>query len=145
MEKGGGMTYWLFKSEPDVWGWDHQVARGDVGEEWHGVRNYQARNNMRAMVVGDQGFFYHSNIGKAVVGIVEVCRTSLPDSTTDDPRWDCVMIRALRAFARPVTLDDCKVQPGLENMVLINNSRLSVQPVTPDEWRIVCGMGGIAP
>jgi predicted RNA-binding protein with PUA-like domain len=145
MEKGGGMNRWLFKSEPDVWGWDHQVARGDAGEEWHGVRNYQARNNMRAMQVGDLGFFYHSNIGKAVVGIVEVSRTSLPDSTTDDPRWDCVMIRALRPFAKPVTLDDCKVQPGLEKMVLINNSRLSVQPVSPDEWRIVCAMGGVTP
>ena len=138
------MTYWLFKSEPDTWGWDDQVARGDAGEEWHGVRNYQARNNMRAMLVGDLGFFYHSNIGKAVVGIVEVCRTSAPDSTTDDPRWDCVMIRALRPFVKAVTLDDCKVQPGLEAMVLIRNSRLSVQPVTPDEWRIVCAMGGTA-
>ena len=137
------MNHWLFKSEPDVWGWDHQVARGDGGEEWHGVRNYQARNNMRAMVVGDLGFFYHSNIGKAVVGIVEVCRTSLPDSTADDPRWDCVMIRALRPFVRAVTLETCKVQPGLESMVLIKNSRLSVQPVTADEWGIVCGMGGI--
>ena len=137
------MTHWLFKSEPDVWGWDDQVASGDGGEEWHGVRNYQARNNMRAMLVGDLGFFYHSNIGKAVVGIVEVCRTSLPDSTTDDPRWDCVMIRAVRPFLTPVTLEDCKVQPGLERMVLINNSRLSVQPVTPDEWRIVCAMGGV--
>ncbi len=139
------MTHWLFKSEPDTWSWADQVARGDIGEEWHGVRNYQARNNMRAMVVGDLGFFYHSNIGKAVVGIVEVCRTSLPDSTADDPRWDCVMIRAVRPFAKTVSLDDCKVQPGLERMVLINNSRLSVQPVTPDEWRIVCGMGGVAP
>ena len=138
------MNHWLFKSEPDVWGWDHQVARGDEGEEWHGVRNYQARNNMRAMVVGDQGFFYHSNIGKAGVGIVEVCRTSLPDSTTNDPRWDCVIVRALRPFARFVTLNECKVQPGLEKMVLINNSRLSVQPVTPDEWRIVCGLGGVS-
>ena len=137
------MNHWLCKSEPDVWGWDHQVARGDAGEEWHGVRNYQARNNMRAMVVGDLGFFYHSNVGKAVVGIVEVCRISLPDSTTDDPRWDCVMIRAVRPFVRAVTLEDCKVQPGLERMVLINNSRLSVQPVSPDEWRIVCSMGGV--
>ena len=137
------MTYWLFKSEPDTWGWDDQMAKGAEGEEWHGVRNYQARNNMRGMTIGDQGFFYHSNIGKAVVGIVEVCRESAPDSTTDDPRWDCVMIRAVRPFARPVTLDDCKVQPGLELMVLINNSRLSVQPVTIQEWRIVCEMGGI--
>lgn len=139
------MPYWLFKSEPDVWGWDHQMARGDAGEEWHGVRNYQARNNMRAMKIGDRGFFYHSNIGKAVVGIVEVCRESAPDSTTDDPRWDCVWIRALRPLARPVTLEDCKVQPGLEKMVLINNSRLSVQPVSDEEWRIICGMGGVEP
>jgi predicted RNA-binding protein with PUA-like domain len=139
------MAYWLFKSEPDTWGWDHQLARGDAGEEWHGVRNYQARNNMRAMKVGDQGFFYHSNIGKAVVGIVEVIRESTPDSTTDDPRWDCVWIRALRPFARPVTLEDCKVQPGLEQMALIKSMRLSVQPVTAEEWKIVCGMGGVSP
>jgi predicted RNA-binding protein with PUA-like domain len=145
MEEGDRlMAYWLFKSEPDVWGWDHQVARGAIGEEWHGVRNYQARNNMRAMKVGDLGFFYHSNIGKAVVGIVEVCRESLPDSTTDDPRWDCVMIRAVQPFLRPVTLEECKIQPELEKMVLVNNTRLSVQPVTPEEWRIVCGLGGVA-
>jgi predicted RNA-binding protein with PUA-like domain len=139
------MNHWLFKSEPDVWGWPHQLAQGDLGEEWHGVRNYQARNNMRAMKVGDLGFFYHSNIGKEIVGIVEVIRESAPDSTTDDPRWDCVMIRAVRPLLRPVTLDDCKVQPGLEKMALVNSARLSVQPVSPDEWRIVCGMGGIAP
>ena len=137
------MNHWLFKSEPDVWGWSHQVAKGDQGEEWHGVRNYQARNNMRAMKVGDQGFFYHSNIGKEIVGIVEVIRESAPDSTTDDPRWDCVSIRAVKAFSRPVSLDECKVQPGLEKMVLVNNTRLSVQPVSPEEWRIVCGMGGV--
>ncbi len=90
---------------------------------------------MRAMKVGDLGFFYHSNIGKEIVGIVEVCRESAPDSTTDDPRWDCVMIRAVRPLERPVTLEECKVEPGLEKMVLVNNSRLSVQPVTPEEWR----------
>ena len=139
------MNHWLFKSEPDVWGWPHQLAKGNLGEEWHGVRNYQARNNMRAMKVGDLGFFYHSNIGKEIVGIVEVIRESAPDSTTDDPRWDCVMIRAVRPLLRPVTLNDCKVQPGLEKMALLNSARLSVQPVSPDEWRIVCGMGGIAP
>ncbi len=138
------MAKWLFKSEPDVWGWPDQVAKGDVGEEWHGVRNYQARNNMRAMQIGDVGFFYHSNVGKEVVGIVEVCRTSAPDSTTDDPRWDCVWIKAVRPFARPVTLEDCKVMPGLEKMVLINNSRLSVQPVSDDEWQIICRLGGVA-
>ena len=137
------MNHWLFKSEPDTWGWDDQVARGSKGEEWHGVRNYQARNNMRAMQVGDLGFFYHSNIGKAVVGIVEVSKTSAPDSTTDDPRWDCVHVRAVRPFLRPVTLDTCKQHPGLAKMALVTSSRLSVQPVTPEEWHIVCALGGL--
>lgn len=137
------MAYWLFKSEPDVFGWPHQVAKGDAGEEWTGVRNYQARNNMRAMRVGDRGFFYHSNIGKEIAGIVEVIRESAPDSTTDDPRWDCVMVRAVCALPKPVTLDQCKVQPGLEKMALVNNTRLSVQPVTEEEWKIVCEMGGL--
>ena len=137
------MAYWLFKSEPDVWGWNHQVAKGDTGEEWGGVRNYQARNNMRLMKQGDLGFFYHSNIGKEIVGIVEVCRESAPDSTTDDPRWDCVMIKAVKPLPRPVTLEDCKRQPGLENMALVKSMRLSVQPVTPEEWKIVCQMGGL--
>ena len=137
------MAYWLFKSEPDTWGWHHQIARGDDGEEWHGVRNYQARNNMRAMKCGDLGFFYHSNIGKEIVGIVEVMRESSPDSTTDDPRWDCVWVRAIKPLPQPVTLDACKVQPGLEDMALVKNTRLSVQPVTPEEWRIVCAMGGL--
>ena len=139
------MAYWLFKSEPDTWSWDQQVATGEAGAEWTGVRNYQARNNMRAMKVGDRGFYYHSNVGKEVVGLVEVCRESAPDSTTDDPRWDCVWIRALRPLKRPVTLDECKVTPGLEQMVLVNNTRLSVQPVSPAEWEIVCRLGGVAP
>lgn len=139
------MNYWLFKSEPDVWSWADQAAKGAAGEEWHGIRNYQARNNMRLMALGDRGFFYHSNIGKQIVGVVEVSALSAPDSTTDDPRWDCVHIRALHPFANPVTLDDCKVQPGLEQMVLVNNSRLSVQPVSAEEWRIVCALGGAAP
>jgi predicted RNA-binding protein with PUA-like domain len=144
MEKGDRlMAYWLFKSEPDVFGWPHQLAKGDAGEEWTGVRNYQARNNMRSMKVGDLGFFYHSNIGKEIVGIVEVIRESAPDSTTDDPRWDCVMVRAVEALPKPVSLDACKLQPGLETMVLVNNTRLSVQPVTEAEWRIICGMGGL--
>ena len=137
------MAYWLFKSEPDTWGWNHQVARGDDGEEWHGVRNYQARNNMRAMKCGDLGFFYHSNVGKEIVGIVEVVRESTPDSTTDDLRWDCVWVKAIRPLPQPVTLDACKVQPGLEGMALVNNTRLSVQPVTAEEWQIVCAMGGV--
>lgn len=146
MEKGDRlMAYWLFKSEPDAWSWDQQVAKGAAGEEWTGVRNYQARNNMRAMQIGDLGFFYHSNIGKEVVGIVEVCALSAPDSTSDDPRWDCVHIRAVRPLARPVTLETCKQEPGLADMALVKSMRLSVQPVTPDEWQIVCNLGGVEP
>ncbi|SOC06792.1 EVE domain-containing protein [Rhodobacter maris] len=139
------MAKWLFKSEPNVWSWDMQVAKGDVGEEWHGVRNYMARNNMRAMQLGDQGFFYHSNIGKEIVGIVEVCALSHPDSTTDDPRWDCVDIRAIRPLARPVTLSEVKADPRLTKMSLVTCMRLSVQPVTEEEWQIVCALGGVAP
>lgn len=139
------MAYWLFKSEPDTWSWAQQVAKGAQGEEWHGVRNYQARNNMRAMKIGDRGFFYHSNVGKEIVGIVEVCRESAPDSTTDDPRWDCVWIKAVKPLKRAISLEDCKVTLGLEKMVLVNNSRLSVQPVSAEEWAIICRMGGLEP
>lgn len=139
------MAYWLFKSEPDVWGWDDQVARGDAGEEWDGIRNYQARNNMREMKVGDLGFFYHSRTGLEIVGIVEVCRESHPDSTTDDPRWDCVDLRAVRPMTRPVSMAEIKVEPRLNDMVLVRNSRLSVQPVTEEEWRIICEMGETTP
>jgi predicted RNA-binding protein with PUA-like domain len=144
MEEGDRlMAYWLFKSEPDVWSWDDQVTKGEAGEEWHGVRNYQARNNMRAMKVGDQGFFYHSNQGKEIVGIVAVSAESHPDSTTDDPRWDCVDIKAVRPLLRPVTLEEAKADPRLAEMALVKNTRLSVQPVTEAEWRIVCALGGL--
>ncbi|RFU13100.1 EVE domain-containing protein [Rhodobacteraceae bacterium W635] len=136
------MRYWLFKSEPSTWSWDDQVSKGDAGEEWDGVRNYQARNVMRQMAVGDQGFFYHSQSEKAVVGVVEVCAEAHPDSTTDDPRWDCVDIKAVAPFPRPVTLADIKADPRLADMVLVRNSRLSVQPVTEEAWRIICGLGG---
>ena len=137
------MNYWLFKSEPNTWSWDQQVAKGDVGEEWDGVRNYQARNFMRAMAIGDRGFFYHSLKEKAVVGIVEVCALAHPDSTTDDDRWECVDIRAIEPLKSPVTLEMVKADPRLAEMVLVKNSRLSVQPVTPAEWAIVCEMGGL--
>ena len=139
------MAYWLFKSEPDVWGWDAQVAKGEAGEEWDGVRNYQARNNMRAMKNGDLGFFYHSRTGLEVVGIVEVCAEVHPDSTTDDERWECVDIRAVRPFTKPVTMAEIKANPKLAEMVLVKNSRLSVQPVTATEWAIVCEMGETKP
>lgn len=139
------MRYWLFKSEPNTWGWDQQVARGDAGEEWDGVRNYQARNFMREMKVGDRGFFYHSLKEKSVVGIVEVIAEAHPDSTTDDPRWECVDIKAVAPVARPVSLEQIKADPRLSEMVLVRNSRLSVQPVTPEEWQIVCDLAGVAP
>ena len=137
------MRYWLFKSEPDTWGWDQQVACGDKGQQWDGVRNYQARNFMREMAVGDRGFFYHSQTDKAVVGVVEVIAPSHPDTTTDDPRWDCVDLRALHPFPNPVTLETIKAHPDLSDMVLVRNSRLSVQPVTETEWRIICALGGL--
>ncbi|MDJ0640577.1 MAG: EVE domain-containing protein [Paracoccaceae bacterium] len=136
------MAYWLFKSEPSTWSWDDQAAKGDAGEEWDGVRNYQARNFMREMKIGDRGFFYHSQKDKEIVGVVEVIAEAHPDSTTDDDRWQCVDIKAIGPMPTPVTLDDVKAEPRLSDMVLVNNSRLSVQPVTDEEWRIVCEMGG---
>lgn len=139
------MAYWLFKSEPSEWSWSDQVAKGNAGEEWSGVRNYQARNNMRAMEVGDLGFFYHSQTEKAVVGIVEVIATAHPDSTTSDPRWECVDVIAVRPVRTPVTLEMCKTEPRLSEMALLKSSRLSVQPVTEAEWKTICDMAGTEP
>ncbi len=136
------MKYWLFKSEPSTWSWQQQLARGERGEEWDGVRNYQARNFMRSMAVGDHGFFYHSQKEKAIVGVVEVIALAHPDSTTDDPRWECVDIKAVAGMPNPVTLDVCKLDPRLKDMVLVNNPRLSVQPVTASEWSVICELGG---
>lgn len=137
------MAYWLFKSEPDVFGWDDLIARGDAGEEWDGVRNYQARNFMRAMKNGDLGLFYHSNIGKEAVGIVEVIAEAHPDSKAADPKWECVDVKAVRPLPRPVSLDQAKAEPRLKDMVLVNNSRLSVQPVTDAEWAVVMELAGL--
>lgn len=139
------MAYWLFKSEPFKWGWDHQVKAGKRGTEWDGIRNYQARNNMRDMALGDRGFFYHSNEGLEIVGIVEVCKTIHPDSTTDDPRWECVDLRAVAPLPKPVTLKDVKANPKLADMALVTSMRLSVQPVKPAEWTEVCRMAGLDP
>lgn len=139
------MAYWLFKSEPSTWSWDDQVAKGDAGEEWDGVRNYQARNFMREMKLGDRGLFYHSQKEKSVVGIVEVCAESHPDSTTDDDRWECVDIKAVRSMSIPVTLEQIKSDPELADMVLVKNSRLSVQPVSDGEWRRICELGQTEP
>lgn len=138
------MRYWLFKSEPDAWSWDDQVARGDEGEPWDGVRNYQARNVMREMTIGDRGFFYHSQSDKAVVGVVEVIATVHPDPSTDDPRWECVDIKAIAPFPKPVTLAQIKATDALADMALVRQARLSVQPVSASEWATVCAMGGFA-
>jgi predicted RNA-binding protein with PUA-like domain len=137
------MAHWLYKSEPETWSWQQQKKKGDKGEEWTGVRNYQARNNMRAMKLGDQGFFYHSGEEKAIVGIVEVVKLAHKDSTAKEDAWECVDIKALRDVPKPVTLDDVKTDKRLARMVLVNNSRLSVQPVTDEEWKIICQLGGV--
>ncbi len=137
------MRYWLFKSEPSTWGWQDQVAKGGAGEEWDGVRNYQARNFMREMKVGDRGFFYHSQKEKSVVGIVEVIAEAHQDSTTDDERWQCVDIKAIAPVPKPVSLAMIKDDPRLAEMALVKSSRLSVQPVTEEEWRIVTELGGV--
>ena len=139
------MAYWLFKSEPGTWSWEDQKAVGDAGEEWDGIRNYQARNNMREMKIGDRGFFYHSVDEKRVVGIVEVCAEIHPDSTTDDERWECVDVKAVCDMPEPVTLAAVKAEPKLAKMALVTNTRLSVQPVTSAEWAAVCRMGGLDP
>ena len=137
------MRHWLFKSEPATWSWDQQCARGEAGEEWDGVRNYQARNFMREMLIGDRGLFYHSQSDKAVVGIVEVIAEAHPDSTSDDPRWECVDVKAVRSLPRPVTLDEIKSREDLSGMVLVRNPRLLVQPVSNVEWAAILQMGGL--
>ena len=139
------MAYWLFKSEPGTWSWEDQVKAGDEGAEWDGVRNYQARNNMRAMKRGDLGFFYHSVNEKRIMGIVEVIREAHPDSTTDDPRWECVDVRAVTPMPRPVTLAEMRAEPRLADFALLRQSRLSVVPVRAEEWRVICEMGGLDP
>ena len=136
------MAYWLFKSEPGAFGWDDQVALGSKGGQWDGVRNYQARNNMREMKVGDLGFFYHSVDEKRIVGVVEVCAEAHRDTTTDDERWECVDVRAVAPMPIPVTLAQMKAEPALADFPLIRQSRLSVVPVSPQEWQAICRMGG---
>jgi predicted RNA-binding protein with PUA-like domain len=135
--------YWLLKSEPDVFSYGDLEKLGRKGQYWDGVRNYQARNNMRAMRIGDKGFFYHSNEGKDVVGILEVIALAYPDPTDDTGAWECVDVRAVQRLPKPVSIDDVKANPKLAKMVLVNNSRLSVQPVQPEEWAEVCRMGGL--
>jgi len=135
------MAHWLYKSEPGTWSWDDQVKAGKKGTEWTGVKNFTARNNMRAMKKGDTGFFYHSGDDKAVVGIVEVVKEIHAD--TSDPEWECVDIAAVKPLPKPVTLAAVKADGKLKDMALVRLSRLSVQPVTDEEWKIVCRMGGL--
>lgn len=137
------MAYWLFKSEPGTWSWDDQVKAGAKGTPWDGVRNYQARNNMRAMAVGDLGFFYHSVDEKRVVGIVKVISPIHPDPKDTTGTWECVDIAAVEALPKPVPLDDIKAVPELAEMVLVKNSRLSVQPVSEAEWIAIRKLGGL--
>lgn len=137
------MAYWLMKSEPGTWSWEAQKKEGPKGAEWDGVRNYQARNNMRAMKMGDLAFFYHSIGEKACVGIVKIVVEAHPDTTDTTGKWECVDVAAVADLPRPVSLDEIKAAPGLQDMVLVNNSRLSVQPVTAAEWKAVCAMSGL--
>ena len=137
------MAYWLFKSEPDAFSWDQLKSKGEKGQEWDGVRNYAARNNMRAMKIGDKGFFYHSNEGREIVGIAEVSALAHPDSTADNPTWECVDIRAVANIPKPIDLDAIKADPRLAEMILVKNSRLSVQPVTDEEYIYICKLCGL--
>jgi len=137
------MAYWLMKSEPGAWSWDDQVRDGVA--EWEGVRNHQAANNMKAMRIADKAFFYHSVTEKQVVGIVEVVKAYYPDPSDASGRFGMVDIKALRPFARPVGLAEIKAEPRLQNLALVRQSRLSVLPVSAEEWRLICAMGKTAP
>ena len=137
------MAYWLMKSEPSAWSWDQQVDAGAKGTSWNGVRNHTAKLQMMAMKLKDEVFFYHSNDGKEIVGIAEVCKLFYPDPTDATGKFGMVDIRALKALPEPVTLAQAKATPSLAKMALITSFRLSVQPVTAAEWKIVCAMGGL--
>jgi predicted RNA-binding protein with PUA-like domain len=138
------MAYWLFKSEPEAFSWSDLKKLGAKGSQWDGVRNYQARNNMRLMKIGDLGFFYHSQAGLDIVGIVRVIAPAHRERGSDDPRWECVDLRAETDMPQPVSLAAIKNNRKLAEMALVKNSRLSVQPVRHDEWIEVCRMGGLA-
>ncbi|GAL97299.1 hypothetical protein AA0312_2536 [Acetobacter tropicalis NRIC 0312] len=134
------MAFWLVKSEPDAFSWDEQVAN-DV-EPWTGVRNHQAKKNLAAMRVGDRAFFYHSNVQRAIVGVVEIVREAYPDPTAESGAWVCVDVKAVGPMPRPVTLAEIKQSPELEELALVRQSRLSVCPVSEAHWLVLCQMGG---
>jgi predicted RNA-binding protein with PUA-like domain len=137
------MAYWLLKTEPEEFSWETQVQRGAKGEPWSGVRNFTARRHMKEMKKGDLAFFYHTGDEKQVVGIVEVIREAYPDSTDPKGVFVAVDVKALKPFPKPVTLAAVKAEPRLKDMALTKYARLSVQPVTAEEWRTVCAMGGL--
>ena len=137
------MAHWLIKSEPDSWSWTRMVEAGEAGTHWNGVRNHVAKKHLRTMKLGEQIFFSHSNEGKAVVGIVEVIKLYYPDPSDESGRFGMVDVRAVKPMPRPVGLAEIKAEPTLADMVLANNSRLSVQPVSDAEWKIVCKLGGL--
>lgn len=134
------MAFWLLKTEPDAFSWRDQVARGAAGEPWTGVRNHQARNLLKAMKAGDQAFFYHTGGEKQIVGVVRVIREAFPDPT--DPAWDCVTVSAEAALRQPVSLATIKADPALADMALVRQARLSVQPVTDQQWTRLLGLAG---
>ena len=137
------MAFWLFKSEPNTWSWADQCARGEKGEHWNGVRNYLANKNMKAIRIGDRGFFYHSVNEKCIIGTVKIIKEHYPDHTDESGRFGMVDIMALETAKIPITLEAVKSETRLNDMVLVNNSRLSVQPVSELEWQIVCEMAGL--
>jgi predicted RNA-binding protein with PUA-like domain len=137
------MAYWLMKSEPDTWSWTQQVERGARGEPWTGVRNHAAKRHLQAMKKGDRAFFYHSNEGREIVGIVTVIRESYPDPTDPSGKFVAVDVKVIEPLPKPVSLADIKAENRLKEMALVKFSRLSVQPVTDEEWKIVCYMGGL--
>lgn len=139
------MAHWLYKSEPSVWSWDEQVKAGAKGTRWDGVRNHAAKLNLMKMQIGERGFFYHSNEGKRIVGIVEVIRAFYPDPAAEPGEpWVVVDLKAVEPLPKPVSLEDIKAEPRLKDMALMKQSRLSVQPVTDAEWKIVCRMGDLS-
>jgi predicted RNA-binding protein with PUA-like domain len=137
------VAYWLLKTEPDAWSWDQQVKRGAKGEAWTGVRNHVARRNLKSMKKGDYAFFYHSNVGKEIVGIVEVIREHYRDPTDPTNVFVAVDVKAVEPLPKPVKLVGIKADARLKDMALVKYSRLSVQPVTAQEWKTVCRMGGL--
>jgi len=135
------MAYWLFKSEPNTWSWQNQLDKGDIGEGWDGVRNYQAGNNMKAMQIGDLGFFYHSVSEKQIVGIVDVIELWHPDPTDASGRFGMVTVRAIKSMTRPVSLAEIKAEARLSELALVRQSRLSVVPVGAADWKLLLEMG----